>query len=134
MESLNLKLDRLAVNISEISRSISISEIREFMWPNSKHFWNGDYRILYSGSGDGNGGAGFILRKRVAHIVVRIWSYNERKIIIKHKAVSMNLVLVQVYIPTSECAEPVPSQKEVKRIEKVVILLKAIVEETRERL
>lgn len=51
---------------------------------------------MFSGNGDGCRIVHFIVRKRVAHSVRRIWDYFKKIIIIKLKAVPNKIVLIEV--------------------------------------
>ena len=64
-------------------------------------FQSGEIRIIYSGGKEHRNGVGLVLNKKTRNSVSRIVLKNERIMMIKLSADPVDVVIIQVYMPTS---------------------------------
>ena len=93
LENLKMEMRRLDLDVLGIS---------EMKWPEEGDFWSGNYRIVHTGSVNGNGGVGIILRKSVGMRVKSFLQLNERIIMIRIETKPVDTVVLQVYMPTTD--------------------------------
>ena len=63
---------------------------------------SGDYTVYYSGRERAERGVAIVVHKRIVRSVVKKIVCNDRIIAIKLKAEPVNILVIQVYMPTSE--------------------------------
>ena len=63
---------------------------------------SGDYIVYYSGGERAEKGVAIVLHKSVVRSVFKKIVYNDRIIAIKLQAEPINILMIQVYMPTSE--------------------------------
>ncbi|VVC29974.1 Endonuclease/exonuclease/phosphatase,Reverse transcriptase domain [Cinara cedri] len=97
LENIKLEIMRLDIDI------LGVSEVR---WSGNGDFWSDDYRVIYSGDETpGRAGVGFIINKKWGHQIVSKITYKDRLILIKLRAKPNDIVLIQVYFPTSDAED-----------------------------
>jgi len=97
VENIKLEMMRLDIDI------LGVSEVR---WSGNDDFWSDDYRVIYSGDETpGRAVVGFIINKKWGHQIVNKITYNDRLILIKLRAKPNDIVLIQVYFPTSDAED-----------------------------
>ena len=84
---------------------VDILGAAEVRWLDSGEFSKGDYVMYFSGGKKHRNGVGVLMAKRIAKAVQGYWPISERVIMIKPEAKPFDLVIVQVYAPTSEYSE-----------------------------
>jgi len=96
----NIKLEMMRLDID----ILGVCEVR---WSGNGDFWLDDYRVIYSGDETpGRVGVGFIKKKKKwGHQIVNKITYNDRLILIKLRAKPNDIVLIQVYFPTSDAED-----------------------------
>ena len=82
--------------------NIDVLGISEMKWPQEGDFWSGSYRIIHTGSLNGNAGVGIMLRKSAGIRVKSFLQYNERIVMVKLETKPVDTVVVQVYMPTTD--------------------------------
>lgn len=83
-----MELTRLGVDI------LGASKIR---WQENGYFWSNDYCVIYcSGKKPGRTGVGFIINKKWGQQVINKIAYNDRLILVKLKAKSIDIIIIQV--------------------------------------
>ena len=74
LENLKVEMERLNIDVLGIS---------EMKWPEEGDFWSGSYRIIHTGSLNGNAGVGIMLIKSAGMRVKSFLQYNERIVMVK---------------------------------------------------
>jgi endonuclease/exonuclease/phosphatase family metal-dependent hydrolase len=110
LENLKREIQRAEINV------LGLSEVR---WKGQGDFMSDDYRIIYSGGEKGQRGVAMILDRTVGERVSKIIQYSERLMLIRVKAEPVDLVLVQVYMPTSD-SEDVEVEMLYEQIEELI--------------
>ena len=91
---------------SEMTRNrIDVLGVSEVRWKDGGDFMSDEYRVIFSGGGERQRGVGFILGKEFAKRVTEIEKISDRLMLIKLETEPVRLVLIQVYMPTSECSD-----------------------------
>ncbi len=78
---------------------LGLSEVR---WESCGDFFSDGYRIMYSGGKDRNRGVAIIVDKDTAKRVSGVDQISDRVMLIKLSAEPVDIVVVQVYMPTTE--------------------------------
>jgi len=79
--------------------TLGVSEVR---WKGQGEIRSGDYTVYYSGGERAEKGVATVVHKSVVRSVVKKIVYNDRIIAIKLQAELINILMIQVYMPTSE--------------------------------
>ena len=82
--------------------AISVLGLSETRWKGSGDFRNNGHRIIYSGGSKKERGVAIILNQDQAEKVVKIQQVNDRILLVKLQAEPMDIVIIQVYMPTSQ--------------------------------
>jgi len=86
--------------------NIDILEIRELRWPGMGEFNSDDHYIYYCGQESlRRNGVGIMVNKRVRNAVLGCNLKNDRMISIRFQGKSFNIMVIQVYAPTSNVEE-----------------------------
>ena len=93
MENLRKEMQKNAVSI------LGVSEVR---WKGQGEIRSGDYTVYYSEGERAGKGVVILVHKSVVRSVVKKIVYNDRIIAIKIQAEPINILMIQVYMPTSE--------------------------------
>jgi len=80
----------------------SILGVSEVRWNGQGEIRSGDYTVYYSGGERAEKGVAIVVHKNVVRSVVKKIVYNDRIIAIKLQAEPINILMIQVYVPTSE--------------------------------
>lgn len=97
LENIKVEMTRLEVDL------LGVSETR---WAGNGDFWSDNYRVIYSGGErTGRSGVGVIINKKWGHQVINKIAYNDRPIMVKFKAEPSDIVIIQVYFPTTEAED-----------------------------
>ncbi|KAL4083943.1 hypothetical protein QTP88_029259 [Uroleucon formosanum] len=95
------KLENIKVEMTRLN--IDILGVSETRWAGNGDFWSDDYRVIYSGGErTGRAGVGVIINKKWGQQVINKIAYNDRLIMVKVKAEPSDIVIIQVYFPTTE--------------------------------
>jgi exonuclease III len=81
---------------------VSISGVSEVRWKGQGEIRSGDYTVYYSGGERAEKGVAIVVHKSVVRSVVKKIVYNDRIIATKLQAEPINILMMQVYMPTSE--------------------------------
>jgi len=81
---------------------VSILGVSEVRWKGQGEIRSGDYTVYYSGGERAEKGVAIVVHKSVVRNVVKKIVYNDRIIAIKLQAEPINILMMQVYMPTSE--------------------------------
>ena len=94
MENLKTEMQKNEVSV------LGISEVR---WKGQGEIRSGDYIVYYySGDERAERGVAIVVHKRIVRSVVKKIVCNDRIIAIKLKAEPVNILVIQVYMPTSD--------------------------------
>ena len=93
MENLKTEMQKNEVSV------LGVSEVR---WKGQGEIRSGDYTVYYSGGERAERGVAIVVHKRIVRSVVKKIVCNDRIIAIKLKAEPVNILVIQVYMPTSE--------------------------------
>ena len=92
LENIKRELNRNILNI------LGLSEVR---WKESKDITNDGIRMISTAASHGQAGVAILLDRETAKRVTKIVLHSERLILVKLKADSVDLVIIQVYRPIS---------------------------------
>ena len=93
MENLKKEMQKNEVSI------LGVSEVR---WKGEGEIRSGDYTVYYSEGERAEKGVAILVHKSVVRSVVKKIVYNDSIIAIKLQAEPINILMIQVYMPTSE--------------------------------
>uniref|UniRef100_A0A8D8R4I6 Craniofacial development protein 2 n=1 Tax=Cacopsylla melanoneura TaxID=428564 RepID=A0A8D8R4I6_9HEMI len=97
LENVMLEMRRLDLEI------VGVSETR---WKDQGDYWNGNFRIIYSGDETGKNGVGLVMNKEWGNRVKNAVLFNNRIILVKMQINEKEtLNIIQVYLPTSRYTE-----------------------------
>ena len=82
--------------------SISVLGLSETRWRGNGDFRENGYRIIYSGGSRKERGVAVVLNKDQADKVTKIQQVNDRILLVKLQAEPIDIVIIQVYMPTSQ--------------------------------
>jgi len=80
----------------------SVLGVREVRWKGQGEIRSGDYTVYYSGGEQAEKGVAIVVYRSIVRSVVKKIAYNDRIIAIKLQAEPINILMMQVYMPTSE--------------------------------
>ena len=81
---------------------LSILGLSEVRWLGEGEFDSDDFKVIYSGGTTRHRGVAMILDRETAKRLVKVERYGDRAILIKIQAEPIDLVVLQVYMPTTE--------------------------------
>ena len=81
---------------------VSVLGVSEVRWKGQGEIKSGDYTVYYSGGERTERGVAIVVHKSVVSSVVKKIVCNDRIIAIKLKAEPLSILIMQVYMPTSE--------------------------------
>jgi exonuclease III len=81
---------------------VSVLGVSEVRWKGQGQIKSGDYTTYYSGGKRAENGIPIVVHKSAVRSVVKKIAYNDRIIDIKLQAEPINILIMQVYMPTSE--------------------------------
>ena len=93
MENLKKEMQKNKVSV------LGVSEVR---WKGQGEIRSGDYTVYYCGGERAEKGVAIVVHKSVVRSVVKRIVYNDRIIAIKLQAEPINILMIQVYMPSSE--------------------------------
>jgi len=96
LENIKIEMERLDIDI------LGLCEIR---WPDNGDFWSDDMRVIHTihtNRTKRQAGVGIALIKKWGMRVTNVVTYNSRLCMVKMESTSNNLVIIQVYMPTSK--------------------------------
>ena len=93
LENIKREMNRNRLNI------LGLSEVR---WKESKDITSDGIRMISTAASHGQAGVAILLDRETAKRVTKIVLHSERLILVKLKAEPVDLVIIQVYMPTSE--------------------------------
>jgi len=91
-------------NVKEEMRrsNVSVLGLCEVRWKGGGDFYSDGYRIMYEGGEQAERGVGIILNGRTANKVMSVERISDRLMMIKLNAEPVDVVIIQVYMPTTE--------------------------------
>jgi nitrogen regulatory protein PII len=93
LENLKKEMQKNAVTV------LGVSEVR---WKGQGKIRSGDYTVYYSGGDRAERGVAIAVHKSIVKSVVKKSVYSDRLIAVKLKAERVSILIVQVYMPTSD--------------------------------
>lgn len=96
LENVKLEMRKMNVNI------LGLSEVR---WKDGGDFMSDDFQVSYAGGSDSQRGVAVILDRDVAKRVTKVIQHSDRLLLVKVQAEPVDLVIIQVYMPTADHAE-----------------------------
>lgn len=94
LENLKQEMRRNKIDV------LGVSEVR---WKDSGDLDSDEYRIIYSGGAERQRGVAIIVEKELSKRITVIEKISDRLIMVKLEAEPVPLVILQVYMPTSDC-------------------------------
>ena len=92
LENVKLEMKRMNLNI------LGVSEVR---WKGDGDYMSDDVRVIYAGGEESQRGVAVILDKETSKRVTKIVQHSDRMIMVKIKAEPVDLIIIQVYFPTT---------------------------------
>src|SRR6476469_10143164 len=91
-------------NVKEEMRRnrLSIMGVSEVRWRDGEDFVSDGYRVMYAGGPTCQRAVAVIAEAKVAERVTEINRFGNRIIVVKVKAYSVDMVIVQAYLPTTD--------------------------------
>lgn len=80
---------------------LDILGVCETRWGDNGDFWSDDFRMIHSGDKQGKNGVGILLNKEWGLQVENTYHVNDRILLIQLKTSTVNMIVIQVYFPTS---------------------------------
>ena len=80
-------------------RVLGLCEVR---WKGGGDFESDGYRVIYSGGNESQRGVAVVLDKETAKRVIEIERISDRLMMVKVQDVRLNMVLIQLHMPTTE--------------------------------
>ena len=93
LENVKLEMKRMNLNI------LGLSEVR---WKEGGDFMSDGMRVIYAGGNENQRGVAVILDGETAKRVTKIVQHSDRLILVKIQAEPVDLVVIQIYMPTSD--------------------------------
>lgn len=93
LENVKREMERNRINI------LGLSEVR---WKEEGDFMSDDVRVIYSGGKEHRQGVAILLDKEMAKRVTNVMQCNDRMMMIKIEAEPVDIVIIQVYMPTTD--------------------------------
>jgi exonuclease III len=84
-----------------IRKKLDVVGLCEVRYEGSGEFTSGEFKVIFSGKVKGKNGVAIVLGKRVKNCVKSIELVNDRLMMIRLRAEPKDVVLIQVYMPTS---------------------------------
>ena len=81
---------------------LSILGVSEVRWKGQSEIRSGDYTVYYSGGERAERGVAIVVHNSIVRSVVKTIVCNDRVMALKLKAEPVSLLIMQVYMPTSE--------------------------------
>jgi exonuclease III len=97
---------------------LSVLGVSEVRWKGQGEIRSGDYTVYYSGGERAERGVAIVVHKSVVRSIVKEVVCNDRIIALKLKAEPVDILIMQVYMPTSEYEDEV--EKAYDTIEKIL--------------
>ena len=94
------KLENLKKEMQK--NEVSVLGVSEVQWKGQGEIRRGNYTVYYSGGEWAEKGVAIVVHKSIVRSVVKKIVYNDRLIAIKLQAEPINILMIQVYMPTSE--------------------------------
>ncbi|PNF39636.1 hypothetical protein B7P43_G05675 [Cryptotermes secundus] len=94
------KLENLKMEMQK--NEVSVLGVSKVRWKGQGEIRSGDYTVYYSGGEWAEKGVAILVRKSVVRSVVKKIVCNDRIIALKLKAELVDILIMQVYMPTSE--------------------------------
>jgi exonuclease III len=96
LENIKQETKTLKINV------LGLSDVR---WKGVGDFVSDDFRVIYSGSKGGQRGVAVLCNKEVGNRVTKIVPHSDRLLLVRIKADPVDIVLLQVYMPTTEAED-----------------------------
>src|SRR5580698_3108104 len=93
LENLKEEMTKNGINI------LGLSEVR---WKEEGDFMSNDIRVIYAGGNESKRGVAVLLDKDTAKRVTAVVQHSDRLILVKIQAEPADIVVIQVYMPTSD--------------------------------
>src|SRR5438132_4504290 len=85
--------------------NINILGMSEVRWKGVGDFTSNEYRVIHSGGEKGQRGVAVMLDRMFSDRVTKVVQHTDRLILVRIKADPVHLVVVQVYMPTSDAED-----------------------------
>lgn len=97
-----LRPGKLANVIGEMKRAnLNVLGLAETRWREEGDFSSDGIRIIHTGGENGQSGVAILLEEHLARSIAKIERYGSRMIEVKIKAEPMDIVIIQIYMPTT---------------------------------
>ena len=81
---------------------LNVLGLCETRWDNNGEFVSDEFRVIHAGSKGGQKGVAIILDRKTGENVSKIVQHSDRLLLVKVKATPVDVVLIQIYMPTSD--------------------------------
>jgi exonuclease III len=105
---------------------LGASEVR---WKGQGEISSGDYTVHYSGGERAEKGVAIVVHKSVVRSVFKKIVYNDRMVAIKLQAELLNIMMMQVYMSTSEHGDDDDDDVDDDKVEELHDVIEEILEE-----
>ena len=97
-----LRPGKLANVINEMKRGkLNVLGLSEMRWRESGDFTSEGVRIIYAGGNESQRGVALLLDQETAKCVISTKVHGDRVVLVRIQAQPTNIVVIQVYMPTS---------------------------------
>ena len=97
-----LRPGKLANVIREMRRAkLSILGLSEVRWKDGGDFMSEGIRVIYTEGSNGQNGVAILLEEEVAKCITRVETFKDRLVMVVIKAHPVDMVVIQVYMPTT---------------------------------
>ena len=97
------KIENIKVEMKK--QRLNILGLCEIRWKGQGDIMSDEVRLIYSGGDENQRGVGIMIDKTTAKSVTKITYCNDRLMLVRIKAIPTDLVLIMVYMPTSDHPE-----------------------------
>lgn len=94
------KLENLKIEMDK--NNVCIMGVSEVRWKEQGDFESGDYHMYYSGSESAERGVAIVMQKWIKPSIIKVEACSDRLMYIKLNAEPVDIVIIQVYMPTSD--------------------------------
>ena len=94
------KLENLKTEMQK--NKVSVLGVSEVRWTGQGEIGSGEFTVYYSGGECAERVVAIVVHKSIVRSVVKKIAFNDRIIAIKLKAEPVNILIIQVHMPTSE--------------------------------
>jgi len=97
-----LRPGKLANVIGEMKRAkLNVLGLAETRWKEEGDFTSDGIRIIHTGGENSQNGVAVLVEEKIARSIIKIERYGSRMIEVKIKSEPVDIVIIQIYMPTT---------------------------------